>query len=159
MKLVISTALLFVLAGAPAYAQDQEKDKPAQEQKKQEPAAKEHPQQQEQQKSQAEHQQKSQDQQQKQEQQKNESKQQAAKQQQQAAHQQQQQVARQDHSNSQQAQRDGGNRSAHRISEQEFHQHFGHEHQFRVTRSDDRRFSYGGYYWVYNDPWPSGWAY
>lgn len=167
MKLAIGTALLFLLAGTAAYAQDQEKDKPAPQEKKQEPAAKEHPQSQEQQKPQAEHQQQNQ-------QQKNEAKQtekeksdaarqqqQAAKQQQQqqAAHQQQQQVARQDHSNPQQAQRDGGNRSAHRISEQEFHQHFGREHQFHVTRSEDRRFSYGGYYWIYNDPWPSGWAY
>ena len=164
MKLALGTALLALLAGTTMYAQEQDKDKPApHEEKKQEPAAKEHEQ------PKAQEQQKTQDQQkdqhQAQEQQKDHAKQtekersDAAKQQQQAAHQQQQQVARQDHSNSQQAQRDGGNRSAHRISEQEFHQHFGHEHQFRVTRSDDRRFSYGGYYWVYNDPWPSGWAY
>jgi hypothetical protein len=90
----------------------------------------------------------------------------AAKQQQQAAHQQQQQaakqqqqVARQDNSHNQQGERDGGNRGARRIPEQNFREHFGREHTFRVTRSDDRRFNYGGYYWVYNDPWPAGWAY
>ena len=26
--------------------------------------------------------------------------------------------------------------------------HFGREHHFRVSRSEDRRFNYGGYYWV-----------
>jgi hypothetical protein len=172
MKLAIGTAVLVLLACAITYGQEQDKDKdkdkPAQqEQKKQEPAPKERPQAQEQQKS-PEHQQKAQEQEQKnQTKQTEKEKSDAAKQQQQAAKQQQQQaakqqqVARQDHANpqGQQAQRDGGNRSSRRISEQEFHQHFGHEHQFHVTRSDDRRFSYGGYYWVYNDPWPSGWAY
>jgi hypothetical protein len=174
MKLALGTALLVLLAGTTMYAQEQDKDKdrdkPAQqEEKKQEPAAKEHEQ------PKAQEQQKTQDQQkaqhQAQEQQKDQAKQtekeksDAAKQQQQAAHQQQQQaakqqqVARQDHAQNTQAQRDGGNRSARRIPEQDFHSHFGREHTFRVARSDDRRFNYGGYYWVYNDPWPSGWAY
>ena len=180
MKLAIGTALLVLLAGTSSYAQqqDKEKEKPAQqEEKKQEPAAKEHPQAQEEHKPQE--QQKAQEHQ-AQEQQKNQSKQvekeksDAARQQQQAAHQQQQQsekqqqvtrqqqqqqVARQDHAQNQQAQRDGGNRNARRINEQEFHQHFGREHSFRVARSEDRRFNYGGYYWVYNEPWPSDWAY
>jgi outer membrane biosynthesis protein TonB len=174
MKLAIGTALLVLLAGTTMYAQEQDKDKPApqgekkQEEKKQEPSAKEHEQ------PKAQEQQKTQDQQkaqhQAQEQQKDQAKQtekeksDAAKQQQQAAHQQQQvakqqqqQVARQDHGQNPQAQREGGN--ARRISEQEFHTHFGREHTFRVTRSDDRRFNYGGYYWVYSDPWPSDWAY
>jgi hypothetical protein len=184
MKLALGTALLVLLAGTTMYAQEQdkEKDKPAQqEEKKQEPAAKEHEQ------PKAQEQQKAQDQQkaqhQAQEQQKDQAKQtekersDAAKQQQQAAHQQQQQaakqqqqaakqqqvdkqqVARQDHAQNEQAQRDGGNRNTHRISEQDFHAHFGREHTFRVARSNDHRFNYGGYYWVYNDPWPSGWAY
>jgi hypothetical protein len=170
MKLALATALLVLLAGTTIYAQEQDKDKPAQqEEKKQEPAAKEHEQ------PKAQEQQKAQDQQktqhQAQEQQKDQAKQtekeksDAAKQQQQAAHQQQQQaakqqqVARQDHAQNTQAQRDGGNGNARRISEQDFHEHFGREHTFRVARNDDRRFNYGGYYWVYNDPWPSGWAY
>lgn len=169
MKLAIGTALLVLLADTSMYAQDQdkEKEKPAQqEQKRQEPAAKEHPQAQEQHKPQ-EQQQKAQ-QHEAQEQQKNQAKQvekersDAAHQQhqQQVAHQQQQQqVARQDHAQNQQVQRDGGNRNSRRISEQDFHQHFGREHTFRVTRSNDRRFNYGGYYWVYNDPRPSDWAY
>ncbi|HEX4381114.1 MAG TPA: hypothetical protein VH022_13820 [Candidatus Acidoferrum sp.] len=180
MKLAIGTALFVLLAGTSAYAQEQEKEKPApKEEKKQEPAAKEHPQAQEkhEQHDKAQEQPKAQEQQkaqqhQAQEQQKNQSKQvekeksdaakqqqQGAKQQQVARQQQQQQVAHQDHAQNQQAQRDGGNRNARRISEQDFHSHFGREHSFRVTRSEDRRFNYGGYYWVYNDPWPSGWAY
>lgn len=179
MKLAIGTALLVLLLGTTTYAQEQdkEKDKPAQqEQKNQEPAAKEHPQAQEQHKAQ-EQQQKAQ-QHEAQEQQKNQSKevekeksdaakqqqaahqqQQTEKQQQVAKQQQQQQVARQEHTQNQQAQRDGGNRNSRRISEQDFHQHFGREHTFRVSRSNDRRFNYGGYYWVYNEPWPSDWAY
>ena len=186
MKVAIGMALFVLLAGSTVYAQDQDKEKPApKEEKKREPAAKEHPAAHEQQKAPQE-QQKAQEQQQKaqqhqaQAQQKNQSKQaekeksdaekhqeQTSKQQQQQAdkqhqvakQQQQQQVARQERTNAQQSQRDGGNRNARHISEQEFHQHFGREHRFHVTRSDDRRFNYGGYYWVYNDPWPSGWAY
>lgn len=160
MKIAIGTALLVLLAGTSMYAQDQdkEKEKPAQqEQKRQEPAAKEHPQAQEQHKPQ-EQQQKAQ-QHEAQEQQKNQAKQ-VEKERSDAAHQQhQQQVAHQDHAQNQQVQRDGGNRNSRRISEQDFHQHFGREHTFRVTHSNDRRFNYGGYYWVYNDPWPSDWAY
>jgi hypothetical protein len=168
MKLAIGTALLVLLVGTNTYAQQQEKDKekPApQQQKKQEPAANQHPQAQEQQKAQSQ-QQKAQHQ--AQEQQKNQAKQaekersDAAKQQQQAAkqqQQQQQQAAHREQAQNQQAQRDGGNRNARRISEQDFHARFGREHRFRVARSESRRFNYGGYYWIYNDPWPSDWAY
>jgi hypothetical protein len=180
MKLAIGTALFVLLAGSTIHAQEQEKDKPApREEKKQEPAAKQHPQPQEQQKAQQQQQQHEQQHAQ-QQQQKNEAKQvekersDAARQQQQATrHQQQQQAARQqqvskeqqqqaarqNQSNAQHAQRDGGNRNSRRISEQDFHSHFGREHTFRVTRREDRRFNYGGYYFVYNDPWPSDWAY
>jgi outer membrane biosynthesis protein TonB len=169
MKLAIGTALLVLLAGTTMYAQEQdkEKDKPAQqEEKKQEPAAKEHEQPKAQDQPKAQHQ--AQEQQKDQSKQDEKAKSDAAKQQQQAAHQQQQQaakqqqqqqVARQDHPQNQQTQRDGANRNARRIPESDFHSHFGREHTFRVSRSDDRRFSYGGYYFVYNDPWPSGWAY
>jgi hypothetical protein len=185
MKLALGTVLLVLLAGTTMYGQEQdkEKEKPAQqEEKKQEPPAKEHEQPKPQEQQKPQDQQKAQHQ--AQEQQKNQAKQtekeksDAAKQQQQAAHQQQQQaakqqqqaakqqqvekqqqVARQDHAQNEQAQRDGGNRNTRRISEQDFHAHFGREHTFRVARSNDHRFNYGGYYWVYNDPWPSGWAY
>jgi cytoskeletal protein RodZ len=170
MKVALGTALLVLLAGTTMYAQDQdkEKEKPAQqEEKKQEPAAKEHeqPKAQEQQKDQAKQTEKEKSDAAKQQQQAaHQQQQQAAKQQQQQAAKQQQvdkqqQVARQDHAQDQQAQRDGGNRNSRRISEQDFHAHFGREHTFRVTRSNDHRFNYGGYYWVYNDPWPSDWAY
>src|SRR3984957_16144140 len=176
MKLAIGTALFVLLAATTCYAQEQEKEKPSQQEQKKEPEKKE-PAAKEPSRPQTQEQQKPQEQQQKaqrqaQEQQKDQAKQtekeksdaakqqQAAhQQQQQAAKQQQQQVARQESAHNQQAQRDGGNRSARRIPDQDFHAHFGREHTFRVTRSDDRRFNYGGYYWVYNDPWPSDWAY
>jgi len=159
MKIAIGTLLIALLVGTTASAQEQqrekekEKEKPVpQEQKRQEPDARDHPQGQQQQKAQ--------------EQERNQSKQSekersdVAKHQQQAAkQQQQQQVVRHQQTQNQQTQRDGGNRNTRRISEQEFHSHFGREHTFRVTHSEDRRFSYGGYYFVYNDPWPSDWAY
>lgn len=61
--------------------------------------------------------------------------------------------------NVQQTERGHENRSARRIPEQDFHEHFGREHAFRVSRRDDRRFNYGGYWFVYNDPWPAAWSY
>jgi hypothetical protein len=67
--------------------------------------------------------------------------------------------ARDEHNNAQQAQRDGGNHNGRRIREEDFRAHFGREHHFRVSRSNDRRFNYGGYWFVYSDPWPAGWSY
>jgi hypothetical protein len=167
MKLAIGTALLVLLAGTTMYAQEQDKDKdkdrPAQQEEKKQEPAREQPKPQEQQKAQDQQRAQQKDQAKQDEKAKSD----AAKQQQQAAHQQQQQavkqqqqqqqVAKQDHAQNQQAQRGNGN--ARRVPESDFHAHFGREHTFRVARSDDRRFNYGGYYWVYNDPWPSGWAY
>jgi hypothetical protein len=179
MKLAIGTAMLVLLASSITYAQEQEKEKPPREEKKQEPAPKQHPQPQEQQKAQQQQQQHEQQHAQ-QQQQKNQAKQiekqksDAAEQQQQAARQQQQQQAarqqraskqqqqqaeRENQANAQHAQHDGGNRNSRRISEHDFHSHFGREHTFRVARREDRRFNYGGYYFVYNDPWPSDWDY
>ena len=57
------------------------------------------------------------------------------------------------------AQRDAGNRNARRIPDQDFRTNFGREHAFRVARRDDRRFNYGGYWFVYSQPWPAGWSY
>jgi outer membrane biosynthesis protein TonB len=174
MKLAIGTALIVLLASSIAYAQEQdkEKDKPAQqeekkqpEEKKQEPAkeqpkAQEHQQQDRQQQEQQKDKPKAQAQQNEKDRANAEKQQQqTAKQQQQVAKQQQQVAKQQDHGNAQQAQRDGGNRNARRIREEDFHSHFGREHAFRVTRSDNRRFNYGGYGFVYNDPWPAGWSY
>lgn len=179
MKLAICTALFVLLAGSTAYAQEQdkEKEKPAQQEEKKQEPAKEQPKAQEHQ--QQEHQQKDRQQQEQrkgQEQQKEQQKtqaqqnekarantekqqQQTEKQQQQVAKQQQEVSKRQEHVSAQQAQRDGGNRNTRRIREEDFHSHFGHEHTFRVARSDNRRFNYGGYWFVYNDPWPQGWSY
>lgn len=184
MKLAIGTALAVLLAGSMAYAQEQDKEKekpPAHEEKKPEPAkqqpkAQEHQQQEHQQQENQQQDRQQQQQHAAQEQQKDRQKaeahqnekehanaekqqQQTAKQQQQVAKQQQQVARQQEHVSAQQAQRDGGNRNARRIREEDFHSHFGREHEFRVRRSDDRRFNYGGYWFVYNDPWPSDWSY
>jgi hypothetical protein len=169
MKLAIGTALFVLLAGSMAYAQEQdkEKEKPAQQEEKKQPEEKKQEPAKEQPKAQ-EHQQDRQQQdkskapaQQNEKERANTEKQQqqTAKQQQQVAKQQQQVAKQQDHVNAQQAQRDGGNGNARRIREEDFHSHFGREHAFRVTRSDNRRFNYGGYWFVYNDPWPAGWSY
>jgi hypothetical protein len=183
-KLAISAALLVLLAGSSAYAlqePEKEKEKPQQEEKKQEPERKPEekrpeekrpqekpPQQEKQQTDRAKQTDKQQED--------------AAKHQQQAAKQQQQQTEKQradqnkatqehaqqaqhqDQHNVQQAQHEnaGNNHNANagrRIPEQNFHQHFGREHSFRVARRDDRRFNYGGYWFTYNDNWPAGWSY
>ena len=70
--------------------------------------------------------------------------------------QQQQQKAQpaQNHNNAQAHQNAG---DAHRIPDDKFRAHFGPQHHFRPSRGDSR-FQYGGYWFVYNDPWPSGWA-
>jgi hypothetical protein len=173
MKLAIGTALFVLLAGTMAYAQEQEKEKekPApQQEKKQEPAkeqprAQEHQQQDRQQQEQRNAQEQQKDKQKVQAQQSEKERANAEKQQQQTEKQQQQtakqqQVAKQqERVNAQQAQRDGGNHNARRIREEDYRSHFGREHAFRVTRSDNRRFNYGGYWFVYNDPWPAGWSY
>jgi hypothetical protein len=174
MKLAIGTALFVLLAGSMAYAQDQdkEKEKPApQQEKKQEPAkeqpkAQERQQQDRQQQEQRNAQEQQKDKQKVQAQQSEKERanaekqqQQTEKQQQQTAKQQQQVAKQQERVNAQQAQRDGGNHNARRIREEDYHSHFGREHTFRVTRSDNRRFNYGGYWFVYNDPWPAGWSY
>jgi hypothetical protein len=71
----------------------------------------------------------------------------------------QEQPQRDAHNNVQPAQRDAGNRNARRIPDQDFRTHFGREHAFRVVRRDDRRFNYGGYWFEYSQPWPTGWSY
>ena len=46
-----------------------------------------------------------------------------------------------------------------RVPEEKFRASFGREHHFHVERRDDRRFNYGGYWFVYNQPWPGDWDY
>ena len=49
-----------------------------------------------------------------------------------------------------------------RIPDDRYRANFGREHRFRVSQADysrDRRFQYGGYWFVFVDPWPSNWLY
>jgi len=175
MKLAISAALLAMLVGAPAYGlqdPEREKEKPQpEEHKKQEPDRKQ-PAEKEREKPPQDRAQEKQPPRQDKEQ--TDRTRQADKQQQQnekdrtkqdrAAQEQQQQAqrnerTRDDHNNVQQAQRDSGNRNGRRIRDDDFRAHFGRQHAFRVSRRDDRRFNYGGYWFVYNEPWPAEWNY
>lgn len=45
------------------------------------------------------------------------------------------------------------------IRDEEFRARFGSEHRFRVEPREDRRFRYGGYWFVYTEPWPRDWDY
>jgi len=58
-----------------------------------------------------------------------------------------------------------GNNSNHygRISDNNYRAHFGHDHSFRMIRPQMvegyNRFQYGGYWFGFNQPWPSDWSY
>jgi DNA polymerase III gamma/tau subunit len=186
-ELILSAAILSFLAVAPAYAQEQEKEKP-QETKPAQTPNEEHkpvdtkkapkqqtqaPKEQQQSKEQQKQDEKSaKQQQQTQKQQEQAAKQQkaqqgVAKQQQQEDKQQkkeQKQVAKQQEqeSRNQRAgseQRDNGGQRGQRIPDDRFRAHFGHEHHFRVSVHDRNHFSYGGYVFEFVDPWPVYWSY
>ena len=58
-----------------------------------------------------------------------------------------------------------GNNGNHygRIPDDRYRAHFGREHRFRMIRprmiGGYNRFQYGGYWFGFNEPWPSGWYY
>jgi outer membrane biosynthesis protein TonB len=68
--------------------------------------------------------------------------------------------ARPAQNNGQQQQR-AGNNGGGRIPEANFKAHFGEQHTFRVSQSDynNHRFQYGGYWFGFEQPWPSNWLY
>jgi hypothetical protein len=145
MRLTFSAALLALLVAAPAYAlqePDKDKEKPAQEEQKKGDPKKQEPDRQQPQE--------------KEKQQQDKAQADKAKQ----TDKQQIEKAKPDKpapEHAQQAQGGGnGNRT---IKETDFRAHFGRQHTFRVARRDDRRFNNGGYWFVYNDPWPAGWSY
>jgi hypothetical protein len=149
MKLIIgSTALALLLSGASLYAQEPDKDKPKDEPKKEEaakPAAakkQEPPKQEERAKPEPAKPQP-----------KPEERNQPARQQDHPV----QQPQQQQHSDSRNVQPQHA--QAHRQPDEKFRAQIGREHHFRVTRSEDRRISYGGYYFTYGEAWPSGWDY
>jgi hypothetical protein len=187
MKLIglITTAILSLTIGAaaPVFAQQEQHDqeeqkaKPAPEEKKAQPekaakqeAPKAKPTQQEEKKTQPE---KSAKQEEKPaaQQQKNAKQDQKSAKQQETNNKQQQQNAKQEKNNkpeqktaqrqtAQPTQHAGGN-SGGRIPADRYQAHFGREHTFRVSQSDyrNRRFQYGGYWFGFNDAWPSNWLY
>jgi flagellar motor protein MotB len=168
MKLLISTALLFLLAGAPSFAwqePEREKDKskpaPQQEEPRKQAPEREKPQQQEREKQQPDRQQQEKQQDKQQQKQQKDAQKQENPQQKQSAKQQQdrERVQQQQQGRAPQAQRDGANRGGRRIREQDFHTHFGREHRFHVERRDDRRFQYSSYWFEFSDPWPVEWNY
>jgi len=183
MKLAMSAVLLTLAIGAPAYAfqePDKDKEKPKQEEpRKQEPERQQPPEKEKQPQEKPQEKQPPRDNQKQDKEQADRARQtdkaqqQNEKQQQQTIKQEQQtekdrakqdratqeQPQRDAHNNVQPAQRDAGNHNARRIPDQDFRAHFGREHAFRVARRDDRRFNYGGYWFVYSQPWPADWSY
>lgn len=174
MKLVLGTAVMILLVGAPSYArQEPDKDKPQQEEPKKQEAPKK-----------GEEPNKG-----KQDQPADKSKQEPAKQQQPQDRakpapqndrtQQQQQDERNQSKPAQQPDRpqdqqraqqtgqhndraNAGNANDHgatrRVPDEQFRASFGSSHHFHVQRGD-RRFNYGGYYFSYSEAWPSDWDY
>ena len=72
--------------------------------------------------------------------------------------QQQQQKAQQAQSHNASTARNAPNANARRIPDDQFRAHFGRDHHFRPARNGNR-FQYGGYWFGYSQPWPSGWSY
>jgi hypothetical protein len=182
MKLVLGTTLMFLLVGAPSYArQEPDKDKPQEEHKKQEtpkkgeeakkgeqpnkgrqdqekPAEKSKQEPDRQQQPQDRTKPAQQNDRTQQQQQDDRNRNQGARPAQQQDRPQDQQRAQQteQHNDRGTASERGGGR---RVPDEQFRASFGREHHFRVHRSDDRRFNYGGYYFQYTEPWPSDWDY
>jgi hypothetical protein len=171
MKLVLGTTLVLLLAGAPIYAgQEPDKDKPKEEPKKEAPKKNEGakkneaPARQEDRKPEERSKQEPANSrpaqqndrtQQQQQQERTRTEQHPAQQPERAQEQQRAQQTEQHRDND----RAGGGGHSRRVPEAQFHEHFGAEHHFHVQRSNDRRFSYGGYYFTYQEVWPSDWDY
>jgi flagellar motor protein MotB len=167
MKFMIGTAALFlILTSAPAFAQDEPKPQQQDEHKPQDskapvpekappekpeagqPKEKQAPPE----KAQPAAKPKTDEKQQQQEQKAQEK--QTQEQQKQA---QQQQKTQQAQAHNSAPAQNGGN--ARRIPDDKFRTHFGPQHHFRVARGNNGRFQYGGYWFVYTNPWPVGWSY
>lgn len=178
MKLVIGTMFALLLAGGSAYAQEPDKDKPKDEPQKHEEARKgeqrgkqdepktkprqepaRHPEEH------AKPAQQNDRAQQQQQEERNRNQQRTTQQERSQEQQRSQEQRSQDQQRAQQTAQhrdnDRGNNGGHgrRVPEQQFRTSFGREHHFRVQRNEDRRFNYGGYYFTYNDTWPSDWDY
>jgi hypothetical protein len=150
MKLVTDIAILCLLGGVPAYAQQDKEREQQQEQKTQE---ENRAQDKTQEKQETE----------KEKQQKDARKEQDKKQQpetdkqRQARDQDQKRNDRERSESTQDSHREAENHPQ-RIPDDRYHANFGAQHRFRVERRGDRRFQYGGYQFEYS-AWPAGWGY
>jgi hypothetical protein len=157
MKFFIGTTLLLLLAGAPAFAgQEPDKDKPKEEPRKQEepkkapkPAEKPKPEP-------ARQQQENKDRAKQEEERKAPPPKPAQHPDNRA---QDQQRAKQTEQHTDRNAHPEQHRNARRIPDEKFRASFGREHHFHVERRDDRRFNYGGFWFVYDEPWPGDWDY
>ena len=173
MKLIIGSALLFFLAGAPGYAQEPDKDKPQEEPRRQEEPKKNE----ESKKDKDKSKQQDRDQQDRDRARQNQSGQQndrtraqqdernrneadRERNQQRPAEQQDRATdQRRAQETEQHTDRDRNRGNGHRVPEERYRASFGREHHFHVARSNERRFQYGGYYFQYSNAWPSDWDY
>lgn len=179
MKLLVTSAVLCLLASAPVYAHQEQDNKPQQQEDKpkqqqgdkarQQQGDKPQQQQQEpkkpdEQKKPAEpNRQQPREQQPKdqssRDRQKSDEKQQSQGRQENQRQTEQRQGRQENQRQVQQPQRDAGDRGGRRIPDDRFRSNFGREHRFHIQRSDDRRFQYGGYAFEYTQEWPSVWSY
>lgn len=178
MKLLVTSAVLCLLASAPVYAHQEQDNKPQQQEDKpkqqqgdkarQQQGDKPQEQQQEpkkpdEQKKPEPNRQQPREQQPKdqssRDRQKSDEKQQSQGRQENQRQTEQRQGRQENQRQVQQSQRDTGDRGGRRIPEDRFRSNFGREHRFHIQRSDDRRFQYGGYAFEYTQGWPSVWSY
>jgi len=158
MKFLHAAALAVILAvaGAPILsAQEPQQDKPKQqeeEKKKQPPAPKEKPQ------TKPDERPKSEPQPDKEKSKQDTDKQKQQQKEQEKATKQQQKRSTSEASQSATSQH-GSRTNVRRIPPEHFRANFGREHHFRVQRSGDRRFPYGGYSFELVEVWPAGWSY
>ena len=158
MKLIIGSALALLLMGGAAYAQEPDKDKPKEEPKKEEgkkPEPKKEDRARQENEKRDEHAKPQENRTQEERNREQERSQQDRAREEERARQTEQHTDRDNrNANNQHAEHRGGGR---RIPEEKFRVSFGREHHFHV-RHDERRFSYGGYWFTYSDPWPAEWV-
>jgi len=150
-------AVILTVAGAPilsAQEPQQDKDKPKQqeEEKKKQPAAKEKP------RTKPDERPKSEPQPDKEKAKQETDKQKHQQKEQEKTTKQQQKQSTSEPSQSATSQH-GSRTNVRRIPPEHFRANFGREHHFRVQRSGDRRFAYGGYSFELVEVWPAGWSY
>jgi len=188
-KYILGAAALSLLLSGTAYPQQQkEEEKPAQHQEKQAEPAKQPEPKQKQERSASKQQQhekknqqkeekqsaKQQNERQRQTEQSGKQREDQQKQQRQVVKQQQEeqkQQERQQHQVAKQQQRNDQERTdqdtnqrsdndhGRRIPDEKFRASFGREHHFHHVHVDNRRFTYSGYWFTFNEAWPVGWAY